>query len=315
MNKKIRVAVLSGGTSTEREVSLKSGEEVIRALDPEKYSINRYDPKTDIPRLLAEAGEIDIAMVVLHGVNGEDGTVQGLLDLLRIPYQCSGPLGSAVAMHKLAAKYLYEKAGIPVPPYLSFNKTDALDLDQCIRRLGLPLVIKPVRGGSSIGLCIEESRENLPAAFDKAFAHDETLLVEKYIPGVEITGGVIGNEDLEALPLIEIVPEKTHLFFDYEAKYQPGETQEICPARISPELTRRAQALAVKAHRSLFCEGYSRTDMIIHGDDIFVLETNTIPGMTSNSLLPKAAAAAGMSFSGLLDRLIELGLKRRRYLP
>jgi D-alanine-D-alanine ligase len=310
MTQKITVALLSGGTSTEREVSIRSGNEVFRALDRETYEVRRYDPKTDLPRLLADARKIDIAMVLLHGINGEDGTVQGLLDLLKIPYQCSGPLGSAVAMHKLAAKHLYESAGIPVPPYLSFKKTDAVDINRCADRLGLPLVIKPVRGGSSIGMGIEDSRDNLPAAFERAFAHDDTVLVEAYIRGIEITGGVIGNEDLEALPIIEIVPKKTHSFFDYEAKYQAGETQEICPARIRADFTQRAQDLAIKAHRALFCEGYSRTDMIIRDEEIFVLETNTVPGMTSNSLLPKAAGVAGMSFSRLLDRLIELGLKR-----
>jgi D-alanine-D-alanine ligase len=310
MKKKITVALLSGGTSTEREVSIQSGDEVFRALDRRKYTVRRYDPKTDIPRLLSDAQTIDIAMVVLHGINGEDGTVQGLLDLLNIPYQCSGPLGSSIAMNKLASKYLYEKAGIPVPACLSFNKKDAVDIERCVNRLGLPLVIKPASGGSSIGMSIEGSRDNLPAAFETAFAHDDTVLVEEYISGIEITGGVIGNQDLEALPIIEIVPKDAHAFFDYEAKYQAGETQEICPARINADLTRRAQSLAMRAHRALFCEGYSRTDMIIRNDEIFVLESNTIPGMTSNSLLPKAARAAGMSFSQLLDRLIELGIKR-----
>ncbi len=307
--KKITIALLSGGTSSERKVSLNSGKQVLEALDKTRYNVFRYDPKTDMARILADAPRIDFALVILHGTNGEDGTVQGFLDLLNIPYQCAGPLGSSVAMNKLASKYLYEQSNIPVPAYLSFKRNETIDSDDCIRRLGLPLVVKPVSGGSSIGMTICRKSDDLSKAFVKAFEQDDTILLEEYISGTEITGGVIGNNRLQALPIVEIVPKKNHDFFDYTAKYTAGETAEICPAKINENLSKKAQQLAEKAHHALFCKGYSRTDMIIKKDEIYVLETNTIPGMTPESLLPLAARTAGMDFTQLLDRLIELGLE------
>lgn len=315
MKKKLTIALLSGGVSSEREVSLSSGEQVFAALDKDKYDVRRYDPRSDLPRLVADAPGIDAALVILHGAYGEDGTVQGLLDLLRIPYQGSGVLGSAVAMNKLAAKRLFEHAGLPTPAYAVANRRAGFDPDPVIGRLGLPLVIKPVVGGSSVGITIVRSAPDLAPAIESAFEHDPAVLVEAYIQGIEITGGVLGNEDLEALPLIEIIPDERHAFFDYEAKYTAGVTQEICPARIDPELGARARQMAMEAHRALFCRGYSRTDMMLRGRDLFLLETNTIPGMTATSLLPRAAQAAGMSFSRLMDRLIELSLEGRTVRP
>lgn len=311
MGKKITVALLSGGTSTERDVSLTGGNQVYEALSKNKYDVRRYDPASDIPRLIADASIIDVALIILHGTGGEDGTVQGLMDLLKIPYQCSGPLGSAIAMNKLVSKRLYLQAGIPVPAYMSFDAGDTIHEDDCVKQLGLPIVVKPASGGSSIGMDIVHAKDGLRRAFDKAFALDNTILLEEYIAGTEITGAVIGNSNPESLPLVEIIPEKHHDFFDYEAKYKKGETREICPARISLPLTEKARKLAAKAHAALFCKGYSRTDMIVRGDDIYVLETNTIPGMTPSSLLPLAAKAAGLDFSDLLDRLISLGLDKR----
>ncbi len=311
MKDKLTIALLSGGVSSEREVSLNSGEQVFAALDKEKYEIRRYDPRSDLPRLVADAPGIDAALVILHGPYGEDGTVQGLLDLLGIPYQGSGVLGSAVAMNKLAAKRLFEHAGLPTPAYAAANRRTGFDPDPVVDRLGLPLVVKPVAGGSSVGIAIVRSARDLAPAVEAAFELDPSVLIEAYIQGVEITGGVIGNDDLEALPLIEIIPDERHPFFDYEAKYTAGITQEICPARIDPELSAQARHLAMEAHRALFCRGYSRTDMMLRGRDLFVLETNTIPGMTATSLLPRAAQAAGMSFSRLLDRLIGLSLEER----
>jgi D-alanine-D-alanine ligase len=281
-------------------------------LDPEKYRVLRYDPQDDLPRLVAEAGEIDVALVILHGIRGEDGTIQGLLDLLHIPYQCSGPLGSALAMNKIAAKRLYEAAGIPVPDYAELRRTDALETEKWIARIGLPMVIKPASSGSSIGMSIVRDAAAIPDALETAFSFDDRALLEAYVKGIEITGAVIGNEQLEPLPVVEIVPADHHEYFNFTAKYTPGETREICPARISKPFTEQAQALACRAHEALFCEGYSRTDMILSGDRIYVLETNTIPGMTPVSLLPLAAGRAGTDFSGLLDRLIELGLERGR---
>ncbi len=308
MEKKITVALLAGGTSSERDVSLSGGEQVYQALDKEKYSVSRYDPKTDIARLVADAPEIDVALIILHGTHGEDGSVQGLLDLLHIPYQCSGILGSAVAINKLSSKFLYEQQNIPTPAFMSIHKNEAVDADTCIHRIGLPMVVKPVCGGSSIGMTVVRAKKDLISALENAFSYDETVLLEAYIKGTEITGAVIGNKNPEALPIIEIVPKNTHAFFDYQAKYTAGETEEICPARISDQLTRRAQKLAKQSHDALFCKGYSRTDMLVNGNDIYVLETNTIPGMTACSLLPLAAEKAGMNFSQLIDRLIELAL-------
>ena len=307
--KKLRVALLSGGISSEREVSLNSGEQVYEALDKNKYDIQRYDPKTDLARLINDAAQIDIALIILHGPYGEDGTVQGMLDLLDIPYQGSGVLGSSLAMNKAATKQIYQKADIPVPPYVIYNRDDAVDEQTCSSKLGLPLVVKPVVGGSSVGMSIVNSVSDLNPAVEKAFEFDSSVMVEAYVDGVELTGGVIGNRQLEAFPIIEIIPDKAHEFFDYEAKYTAGITQEICPARIDEELTLQAQAYAQKAHEALFCRGYSRTDMILKDREIFVLETNTIPGMTATSLLPQAAQAAGLNFTQLLDRLIDLGLE------
>jgi D-alanine-D-alanine ligase len=311
MPQKLTIALLCGGVSSEREVSLNSGRQVYEALDKSKYHIRRYDPACDLPRLVAEASGIDAALIILHGAYGEDGTVQGLLDLLGIPYQGSGVLGSAVAMNKLAAKRLYQEAGLPIPEFIVARRGHPVDLAAVVQRLGMPVVVKPVVGGSSVGITIVRRPSDLDAALQAAFGHDACALIEAYIEGTEITGGVIGNDDLEALPIIEIVPDSNHPFFTYEAKYTAGATQEICPARIDAELTARAQRLAIEAHRALFCRGYSRTDMMLRERDIFILETNTIPGMTATSLLPQAALTAGMEFSRLLDRLIDLSLEGR----
>ena len=307
---KLTLALLSGGISSEREVSLNSGEQVYEALDKDKYDIRRYDPKTDLPRLIQDASQIDAALIILHGPFGEDGTVQGLLDLLDIPYQGSGVLGSSLAMNKAATKQIYEKAGIPVPPYVVYERHDTVDGDACADKFGLPLVVKPVVGGSSVGMSIVRSVADLPDALQKAFEWDSAVMIEAFIEGTELTGGVMGNNELEAFPIIEIIPDKAHEFFDYEAKYTAGVTQEICPARIDEELTRQAQSLARQSHQALFCRGYSRTDMILKDGDLYVLETNTIPGMTATSLLPQAAQVAGYTFTQLLDRLIELGMEK-----
>lgn len=308
---RIRVALLAGGKSGEREVSLRGAEEVIRAMDPDKYSVKRYDPATDLGKLAADAGELDVAFILLHGLMGEDGTVQGFLDLLGLPYQGSGVLGSALAMDKDLAKTLYRHYGLTVPAWLMATPADLTSPANLLEQLSLPLVIKPVRQGSSIGMSIAHSAEELTAGLETAFRYDTQVMVEQYIKGREITGGVIGNRELTALPLVEIVPGEQYAFFDYEAKYQPGATREICPAELDHELAARARQCALTAHRALRLRGYSRTDMIVADDsEIYLLETNTIPGMTPTSLLPQAAAAHGLSFSGLLDTLIDLALEK-----
>lgn len=312
--KKIRLALLSGGVSSEREVSLNSGRQVLDALDKNKYDITGYDPKTDLKQLVMDADQIDAALIILHGPFGEDGTVQGLLDLLDIPYQGAGVLGSSVAMNKLVAKRLYDGAQIPTPPYLSFFLKDTIRTSEIIDTLGLPLVVKPACAGSSVGMSIVKSENDLDAALTLGFKHDDCIVIEKYIKGIELTCGVLGNDDLKALPVIEIIPGTGHEYFDYTAKYVAGETQEICPARIDDTITKKVQQLAIEAHKALFLKGYSRTDLILYGNELTVLETNTIPGMTATSLFPQSAQAAGYSFSRLLDELIQLSIQEHEKL-
>ena len=306
---KIRLALLSGGDTPEREVSLNSGQQVYAALDKNKYEITRYDPKTDLAQLVANAKAIDVALLILHGPNGEDGSVQGLLDLLKIPYQGAGVLGSSLAMNKLAAKQMYIQAGIPVPEHRVIQKNMTRDTTWYVEQLGLPLVVKPVCAGSSVGMSIVRNADDFTTAVAKALAFDEVVMVEAYVEGVELTCGVLGNDTLEALPIIEILPGEGFDFFDYTAKYTAGATEEICPARIDDLIRDQAQAHAMAAHKALFLKGYSRTDMILSQGELFVLETNTIPGMTATSLYPQAALEAGYSFTALLDRLIALAME------
>jgi D-alanine-D-alanine ligase len=305
---RIKVALLAGGKSGEREVSLCGAEEVYKALDASKYEVKRYDPATDMAQLAAEADNLDVAFILLHGVLGEDGAVQGFLDLLSLPYQGSGVLGSALAMDKDLAKTIYKNNSLPTPAWLMADPIDARS-NRLIEQLGLPLVIKPVRQGSSIGMSIAHNAAELADGIDKAFKYDKDVIIEQFVSGREITVGVIGNEELAALPLVEIIPGSEHPFFDYQAKYQTGASLEICPAQIEPQLAQTASDYAIKAHKSLKLRGYSRTDMIVNEQGIFLLETNTIPGMTPTSLLPQAAAVAGLSFSELLDKLLELALE------
>jgi len=307
----LRVALLAGGKSGEREVSLAGAKEVAKALDPEKYEVKRYDPSTDMARLAADAGDIDVVFILLHGRFGEDGTVQGFLDLLGLPYQGSGVLGSALAMDKDVAKTLYRVHGLPVSKWRMAEAGDAGHPERLLTGLALPLVVKPVRQGSSLGMSIAHTPTELGAAISKAFGYDQEVMVEEYVKGREITVGVIGNDQLTALPLVEIIPGKEHPFFDYQAKYQAGASKEICPADLPEEIRIQAQEYARTAHRALKLQGYSRTDMIVSSDGLVVLETNTIPGMTPTSLLPQAAAAAGLPFPALLDRLLELALTKQ----
>ncbi len=310
MNKKIRLALIAGGKSAEREVSLSGAAGVKAALDIQKYKISQYDPACDLGRLAAERPNLDVALILLHGPLGEDGSMQGFLDLLDLPYQGSGVLGSALAMNKNMAKQLYRLAGLTVADWLMAGPGDELRTDYFIEKLGLPLVIKPIHQGSSVGMSIAGTAADLEKGLKKALAYDREVMLEKYIKGREITGGVIGNDELEALPIVEIIPGEDYAFFDYEAKYKPGASREICPAELDPEISRQARECAVKAHRALQLRGYSRTDMIISpANEIHIIETNTIPGMTPTSLLPLAAKANGLSFSALLDRLLALALE------
>ncbi|BCS94440.1 D-alanine--D-alanine ligase [Desulfoluna limicola] len=306
---KLNLAVIYGGTSPERDVSLVSGKEALAALNQERYTIFEYDPKDGLDALVRDAGKLDVALILLHGSPGEDGTIQGLLDLLKIPYQGSGVLGSAIAMNKTLSKQLYTDAGIPTPDFIEVQKGKPFDPEATVAKLGLPLFVKPACGGSSLGMFRVSQAEDLAEAVTQSLTFDDHVVIEAFVDGIELTCGVLGNDEPKALPVIEIIPEGDSTYFDYEAKYTPGATTEICPARISEALTARVMDLSERAHRALHLKGYSRTDMMLQGEELFVLETNTIPGMTRTSLLPRAAKAANFSFSTLLDRLIELALE------
>ncbi len=308
MGKRI-VALIAGGWSREREVSLESGAFVYESLDKDKYEVRRYDPKSDLAMVIRDSKQIDIAFVVLHGKKGEDGCFQGLLDLLDVPYVGSGVLASSLAMNKQVSKALYRSAGLTVPRDIVLARDQAHDPVKIFSALGQPVVIKPVAEGSSIGLNICSTSEQLGAALDETFAISAQVLAEEHIKGREVSCGVIGNSKPEALPVIEIVPQKEHRFFSYEAKYVPGECKEICPATLPDAVCKKIQDYALKAHAVLGCKGFSRSDMIVTGDEVYLLETNTLPGMTRNSLFPLAVRAAGLTMPQFLDRLIELALE------
>jgi D-alanine-D-alanine ligase len=367
MTSRIRVGILFGGASEEREISLASGLMIAENLPKDRYDVRLLDTLTlmahhpalsrelrakalalqesrprpalsahdglsaamrdqvdraeaqaqSASRALAAQGEggIDVAFLALHGKYGEDGTMQGFLELTGTPYTGSGVLASALAMDKVMAKRVLAAEGIPVPRGTHISRADlALDAAATMNRANslLPAVVKPSKQGSSVGMSLVDSAEAMEAAVRLALDHDDEALVEERVVGTEITVGVlgvIGSAEVEALPVVEIVPKRE--FFDYKAKYDPDQCDEICPARISEEATRSAQALAVRAHHALSCRGYSRTDMILGPSGPVVLEVNTLPGMTMNSLLPKAAAAAGISFGELLDRIVSLALEPR----
>ncbi len=297
---KPKIALLRGGQSAEREVSLKSGQAVEKALLARGYRVECFDPPKDLARLAKRAPEFDLAFIVLHGPGGEDGTIQGFLEALGLPYQGAGVLGSALAMDKALSKLLYREAGLPVPRAVELKRKETI-----LPPLPLPVVIKPVSQGSSVGMSIVEKEEDFAQALEQAFQYEERVLVEEYLQGRELTVGILGEE---ALPVVEIIPGEKHRFFDYEAKYTPGATKEICPAQIPPEIAQKAQEYALRAHKALRLRHYSRTDFIYAQGEVFVLETNTIPGMTETSLLPLAAKVAGYSFEDLVERLVELAL-------
>lgn len=330
MNDKLKVAVLMGGQSAERSVSLATGTQVLNALDSEKYAVYAIDTATGLARLptqaspllatggasvtaltelpqLEKSGRPDVVFIALHGPGGEDGSVQGFLETLGIPYTGSGVLASALAMDKARYKLLCTAASIPTPAGIVIKKNETSRIrkagEEVAHQLGFPVVIKPCRQGSSYGTRLVKSAEEVTEALKDTFRYDDTALIEEALKGTEITVAVLGNGDESfALPPVEIVPKNE--FFDFEDKYSADGAEEICPARLSEADTEEAKNLAMECHRLLGCRGMSRTDMFVTEDGCIVLETNTIPGMTPTSLLPKAAAAAGLSFSALLDRLI-----------
>lgn len=302
-----RVALLAGGKSGEREVSLASGKGAGEALEEAGFDVTYLDPaeKEDLKRLID--GPFDVAFLCLHGKYGEDGTVQGLLETIGLPYIGSGVWSSALAMDKVKAKLYYDKEGIPTPPSVCLRAGDAFNVEEILEKLGSHCVVKPATEGSALGVFIVEGASAVADAIDKVFEIDSEVLIERYIKGKELTVAVIGNETPEALPIIEIVPKSE--FYDYESKYAPGGSQHLCPAPLPEETTRKVKELAVRAHMALSCEGVSRTDFILEQDgSCWTLETNTIPGMTETSLLPDAARAAGISFPELCTRLIRYAM-------
>jgi len=346
---RIRVVVLTGGDSPERDICLKSGARVMAALDPKRYDAVEVDlaeistgragklaallmplgatghklltatatePEPSPGRSLAAPRcdveltqrRPDVVFIALHGGAGENGTVQGLLELLGIPYTGSGVLASALAMNKIVSKRLFEREGIPTPRWVALRSSHATRaLAQVVEQVGLPCVVKPASEGSTIGVTVVREANALPGALGLAFSYGPEALAEEFIPGTEITGSVLGNDSPQVLPLVEIVPAGG--FYDYHAKYTPGATEEIVPARIGEARAERARQLALAAHTVLGCRGFSRVDMIAGRDEVYVLEVNSIPGLTDTSLVPRAAQAAGISFTQLVDKLIELALE------
>jgi D-alanine-D-alanine ligase len=361
MKKKIRVGVLTGGASAERDISLAAGAQIQRSLPADKYEVvlldplalmvrnpniteqqraqarrlmkggGRLDPAHELPKGLESeiesaskalvpatsaindsAERLDVIFISLYGTWGEDGRIQGLLDTLGIPYTGSGVLASALAMDKVMAKTVLGAAGLDVPRGAVVRSATGADLDAA-RAVGVPAFVKPVGGGSSVGAGIVRRAEDLEPAIRDALRYDERAMVEEYLKGTELTVAVIGNDELTPLPVIEIVTQRE--FFDYHAKYDAGASEEIVPARVPEYVAKRAQDLAVRAHRAIGCRGMSRTDFVWVGERMVALEVNTIPGMTANSLLPKAAKAAGIGFGDLLTRLVGWSLEdaqRRR---
>jgi D-alanine-D-alanine ligase len=302
------IALIAGGWSREREISLKGGKDVFEALDRDKYEVEFFDPATDLKKLIHASEKIDLAFILLHGAFGEDGRIQGLLDILRIPYVGSGVLASAMCVNKKIAKGIYRNSGLCVAEHKILKKGVAFSMREVLGQLGRKVMVKPLEEGSSLGMSMCENEGELAAGIDKAFGCGNEIMVEEYIEGREVTCCVIGGRELETLPLIEIVPDKTFRFFDFAAKYTAGATREVCPAPIENRVAERVRLHGMQAHQALGCKDWSRTDMIVRGTDIYLLETNTIPGMTQTSLFPLAARTAGMNLSGLLDKLISTAM-------
>ena len=333
MIEKVRVMVLMGGMSSEHEVSLSSGRGVVRALQGD-----RYDP---VPVIITREGlwvfadgealsifdatprirdlAPDCAFLALHGPYGEDGRIQGFLDLLRIPYTGSGCAASAIAMDKVRAKTLVQAEGIRVAPHVAFGRmtwpSEAAQVTERVAaEIGFPCVVKPPLQGSSVGVAIPPDAAALRDAVDAALALDGCVMIEQFISGIELTCSVLDVEPGKpprALPITEIRP-KTAAFFDYHAKYTPGASEEITPARIAPERTAEIQEIAVHAHHIVGCRGWSRSDFILDAHGPVWIEVNTIPGLTPTSLFPQAAAAAGISYAELMALFVDAAITEAR---
>lgn len=311
---RMRVAVIRGGWSDEREISLSSATECQRALTEAGFAtVDLLDlaARDFVSRIMG--GGYDVAFVALHGRYGEDGSVQGLLDVLHIPYTFSGVAASAVASEKQLAKAVFKDAGIPIPEGVDLPAGISLTdeaVDALVDRLGLPLFVKPAANGSSFGITRVSERSELAGAIELAGRAGGRVLVESCVEGTEITVPVIGNDDAHALPIVEIVTGAE--FYDLKVKYEPSSMHHVIPARLEAGVYAHAQDLAVRAHRALGCRGCSRSDFIVRADGTpVILETNTIPGMTAESLLPDSARHGGIEFPELCTRFVEYALEGR----
>ena len=288
-----RVAVLFGGTSAEREISLKSGQAVLQALQQAGVNAQAFDPAE---QNIGDIKAYDRAFIVLHGRGGEDGTMQGALELLGVPYTGSGVLASALGMDKTRTKQLWLGCGLPTPAYARL--TANTDFAQVIAELGLPLMVKPAHEGSSIGMRKVEKAEDLQPAYEFAAKYDSEIIAEKWVTGKEYTIVILGDK---ALPIIRLQPHQSHGFYDFEAKYNANDTQYLCPCGLSDEDEQALQALAVRAFNMVGATGWGRIDaMRDEQGNFWLLEVNTVPGMTDHSLVPMAAKAAGLSFEQLV---------------
>ncbi|MBB3126124.1 D-alanine-D-alanine ligase [Paenibacillus rhizosphaerae] len=300
----LSVGVIMGGDSSEREVSLMTGREIISHLDPAKYEVRAIEiaRKRDLPQQLAG---IDMAVIALHGKYGEDGTIQGTLETLGVPFTGSGVLASSLCMDKNMAKKLLRYEGVETPDWMLLTSPDELD-DVLASKPVYPLVVKPNTGGSSVGVTLARDAQGLREAVERAFHWDDEVILEQYIEGEEITCSLLNGE---YLPVLSIKPNGE--FFDYTSKYEEGESEEAV-ASLDPDTAERVRVAAELSWRVLKCSVYARVDVMLHQGIPYVMEVNTLPGMTRTSLLPKSAQAAGISFSALLDRIIEGSLAERR---
>lgn len=303
----MKVGVIMGGISSEREISLNSGESILENIDKNKYDVVKIviDKKEDIINKVREE-KIDFALLALHGQFGEDGTVQSVLQVLDIPYSGCGPLSSAACMDKDMSKSLLKAAGIRTAPWINLRSVEEINYEE-IEKLGYPVVIKPTHGGSSVATFIIKEKDEVLHAVEEGFKWDSEVMIEKFIKGEEITCPVFADE---MYPVVAIKPNSE--FFDYEAKYKDGGADEFV-INLEEELHNQVEKMALDTYRALKCAVYARVDMIITEDKVpYILEVNTLPGMTKNSLFPKSAAGKNISYSGLIDDIIEASLKEKR---
>jgi D-alanine-D-alanine ligase len=303
----MRVAVLKGGRSLERGVSLRSAARVEDALARLGHEVLAIDVGGDLVERIVE-GDPHVAFVAMHGVGGEDGTAQELLEILGVPFTGPGAAACARAMDKSLAKHAMRELGIPTPDWFAFNQTAFRELGagNALGRLelslGFPLVVKPSRGGSSLGVRFAASAAEIPQALVSAFSYDDRVLLERFVEGRELAVSVLGDE---ALPIVEAIPAAGDRY-DFEARYEIGRTRFVCPAELSDEEERAVTEAALATYRALGLAGFARVDLILGADGPWVLEANAIPGLTDTSLLPQAAEAAGIGFEALVERIVEL---------